>query len=63
MDMAEPDRMFFAMVDRIRPDEEYADEEDSLCSQPKTSFHGSVPYPKYQLRGISGRDTDRSTIF
>jgi hypothetical protein len=26
MDMAEPDRMFLAMVDRTLPDQEYADE-------------------------------------
>jgi len=32
MDMAEPVRMFLAIFDRIFPDQEYADEEDSLCS-------------------------------
>jgi hypothetical protein len=52
MDMAEPDRMFLAMGDRIHPDEEYADEEDSLCSRPNTFLHGPVPYPKISDPGI-----------
>jgi hypothetical protein len=49
--MAEPDWMFLAKVDRIPPDEEYADEEDSLCSRPGTFFHGSVPHPKISAPG------------
>ena len=62
VDMAEQDRMFFAMVDRIHPDKEYIDEEDSLFSRPKTFFHGLFPIQKYRTRGFSVRDADRSTI-
>jgi hypothetical protein len=62
VDMAEQDRMFLAMVDRIHPDKEYIDEEDSLFSRPKTFFHGLFPIQKYQTRGFSVRDADRSTI-
>jgi hypothetical protein len=62
MDMAEPARMFLAMADRIPPDEEYADEEGSSCSRPGTFFMVPFPIQKYQFRGISGHDADRSKI-
>jgi hypothetical protein len=63
MDMAEPDRMFFACLiesiliknmplKRIRP-----------APDPKPLFMVPFPIQKYQLRGISGLDADRSTIF
>jgi hypothetical protein len=63
MNIAEQDRMFLSMIDRIFPDQEYTNDEDSVCFRPKTFF--TVPFciEKYQNQGISGRDPDLSTIF
>jgi len=47
MNIAEQDRMFLSMIDRIFPDQEYTNDEDSVCFRQKNFFHGSVLHQKY----------------